>query len=72
MPMDPDVYGTTAWRKSCHSVNNGACVEAAADSAGIVVRDSANRAGPVLRYSAQTWHVFVAQVKVGKFDVAAG
>jgi hypothetical protein len=71
MPMNPDVCGVT-WRKSRHSMSNGNCVEAAASGLNsIVVRDSANRAGDVLRYSTRVWLVFLAQAKVGKFDVTA-
>jgi Domain of unknown function (DUF397) len=69
MSMDPDVHGVT-WRKSRHSVSNGNCVEAAtAGPNGIVVRDSANRAGDVLCYSTQAWLAFIARAKAGKFDV---
>jgi hypothetical protein len=69
MPMDPDAQGETAWRKSRRSMNNGACVEAATGSNAIVVRDSANQAGPMLWYSSRTWRTFLTQAKMGKFDV---
>jgi hypothetical protein len=69
MPMDPYVHGVT-WRKSRHSIGNGNCVEAAAAGPnGIVVRDSANRAGEVLCYSTQAWLAFLAQAKAGEFGV---
>lgn len=60
---------TSTWRKSRHSVNYGACVEAATESDAIVVRDSADQAGATLRYSPGTWQTFLAQAKMGKFDV---
>jgi Domain of unknown function (DUF397) len=69
MSMDQDVHGEVAWRKSRYSMSNGNCVEATADQVGIVVRDSANRTGAMLRYSAQAWRAFVAWAKAGKFDV---
>lgn len=68
LAMDPGVQGV-AWRKSRHSMNGGNCVEAAEVPDGIVVRDSANEAGTMLRYSTQTWRAFLAKAKIGKFDV---
>jgi hypothetical protein len=58
-----------AWRKSRQSMNNGNCVEVAGVPNGIVVRDSANEAGAMLRYSAQAWRAFLTKAKTGKFDV---
>jgi len=66
--MDPGVQGV-AWRKSRQSMNGGNCVEVARVPDGIVVRDSANEAGAMLRYSPQTWRDFLAKAKSGKFDV---
>jgi hypothetical protein len=65
--MDVDVSGA-AWRKSLRSVGNGACVEVAPANGFIVVRDSIDRAGPVILYSAPTWHAFLAEAKTGTFD----
>jgi len=56
------------WRKARRSVNNGACVEVAPASRQILVRDSADRNGPVMQYSGHTWHIFVAGIKIGRFD----
>jgi hypothetical protein len=67
--MDQDVHGEVAWRKSRYSMSNGNCVEATPDPTGIAVRDSANRAGVMIRYSAQAWHAFVERTKADKFDV---
>ncbi len=57
------------WRKSRRSVGNGACVEIAPAPGSVVVRDSTDRVGPVLRYSARAWHTFIADTKIGNFDV---
>lgn len=57
------------WRKSRHSMSNGNCVEAAEVPNGILVRDSADRAGVLLQYSAQVWRAFIARVRDGKPDV---
>jgi hypothetical protein len=46
------------WRKSSYSdANGGQCVEVASEDA-ILVRDTANRAGPVLSVPAQAWQRF--------------
>jgi hypothetical protein len=68
--MSPmDVPGPLAWRKSLRSVANGACVEVAPATGTIVVRDSVNPAGSVIRYSSRTWQAFIADAKTGTFDI---
>lgn len=52
-----------AWRKAKRSANNGACVEVAATSGHVVVRDSKNTAGAVLKYSAEAWQTFVIEAR---------
>lgn len=51
------------WRKSSASTYNGNCVEAASDSGVILVRDTADRDGPVARFPAQAWRAFTGRVK---------
>lgn len=58
------------WRTSRHSAGNGACVEAASASWQILVRDSVDRGGPVIRHSSSSWQAFIAAVKAGVFDSA--
>lgn len=69
MSIHPGGRGAADWRKSSRSIGNGACVEVAAAPEGIIVRDSVNQAGATLRYSSRTWRTFLAQAKIGKFDV---
>lgn len=58
-----------AWRKSRRSMPDGNCVEAAEAPGGILVRDSADRTGVLLRYSVEVWRTFASRVRVGEFDV---
>jgi Domain of unknown function (DUF397) len=55
------------WRKASHSDNGGAdCVEVGADDR-VLVRDTKDRRGPVLRFSPAAWRSFATQVKQGGF-----
>jgi Domain of unknown function (DUF397) len=56
------------WRKARRSCNNGACVEVAPVPGQILVRDSMDRNGPMLRYSGYSWRMFVAGIKTSRFD----
>ena len=51
------------WRKSSYSGNGGSsCIEVASDGA-VMVRDTTDRTGPVLRLSPAAWRRFADQVK---------
>jgi hypothetical protein len=51
------------WRKSSYSGNNGGnCVEVAATDR-VMVRDTKDRTGPVLRFDAAAWRRFAEKVK---------
>jgi hypothetical protein len=51
------------WRKSSHSGNGGGnCVEVAARGR-VLVRDTQDRAGAVLRFSPGAWRRFADRVK---------
>jgi hypothetical protein len=52
------------WRKSSHSGNGGGeCVEVGNHDQRVVVRDTQDRTGPVLKVSAEAWQRFAAEVK---------
>ena len=50
------------WRKSTAS-NSGACVEVAALSRSVLVRDSMDRNGPVLQLPPAVWSAFLSRAR---------
>ena len=51
------------WRKSSYSGSNGGeCVEVAAAGA-VLVRDTADRSGPVLTFTGAAWRAFTAAIR---------
>ena len=61
-----DVTGT-AWRTSTYSGSNGGgCVEAAARDGRVLIRDTQDRSGPVLRFGPAAWRRFTRRVKNGE------
>jgi Domain of unknown function (DUF397). len=54
------------WRKSSRSNDTGHCVEVSAHLPGmVVVRDSKNPDGPVLKLTLAEWSAFLAGVRDG-------
>ncbi len=54
------------WRTSSYSGNGGGtCVEIGQARRGVLVRDTTDRSGPVLRFSPAAWRRFTGQVKTG-------
>ena len=51
------------WRKSSYSAANGCCVEVAQMPDVVLVRDSKDPDGPVLRVSRAAWAAFVDGVR---------
>ncbi len=51
------------WRKSSYSGGEGNCVEVADHGNRILVRDTKNRAGAMLRFSPAAWRRFAEKVK---------
>jgi hypothetical protein len=53
-----------SWRKSSYSGNNGGnCVQAGTIPGRVLVRDTQDRAGAVLQFSADAWRAFAGHVK---------
>ena len=52
-----------AWRISSHSGGQGNCVEVAGHGNRVLVRDTKDRTGLVLRFSPAAWRRFTDQVK---------
>lgn len=56
-----------AWRKSTYSASNG-CVEVAFVDGQVGVRDSKDREGPALVFTASEWEAFLAGARDGEFE----
>ena len=52
----------SAWRKSSAS-DTGGCVQVAVGGGWVLIRDSANRDGAVLRFLPAAWSAFVAHTR---------
>lgn len=70
--MSQDELLRLEWRKAKRSMSNGNCTEVAFNADFVAVRDSKDPQGPVQRYSAGSWRIFVLEAKTGKFDFPYG
>ena len=51
------------WRTASYSDNGGNCVEVAGDAGRVLVRDTKDRRGLVLRFTPGAWRRFAGRVK---------
>ena len=60
--------GTFDWRKARASAPSGCCVELAPlPDGGVVVRDSKDQDGPMLRFTRDEWVAFADGMAAGEF-----
>jgi hypothetical protein len=52
------------WRKSSYSGSGNNCVEVAATSTAVAIRDSKDPDGPALTFGPQAWESFTHAIKV--------
>ncbi|MEV6707960.1 DUF397 domain-containing protein [Micromonospora wenchangensis] len=57
------------WRTSSRSGSEGDCVEVAAFTDAVAVRDSKDRPGPVLTFPPAAWGGFVAATRAGTLGI---
>ncbi|PZF96715.1 DUF397 domain-containing protein [Micromonospora deserti] len=57
-----------AWRTSTRSGSSGNCVEVATPLQVVMVRDSKDRQGSVLSFTAGQWAGFIEGIKAGTFE----
>ena len=63
MATQPNRDSTVIWRRSRNSVGNGACVEVAELDSSVLVRDSRDQSGPLLKFTSSQWLSFVWRMK---------
>ena len=61
---------TPVWMKSSRC-DSSQCVEVAAVAGDVMIRDSRNPSGPILRVSRADWDAFAAGITHGDFQFAS-
>jgi hypothetical protein len=68
--MSTPEQSIAVWRKSTRSSGNGNCVEFCDRGVTVAVRDTKDRRGPELQFTATSWSTFMNSTKSGSFDRA--
>jgi hypothetical protein len=63
MAAQPNWYSTLIWRKSSASGGNGACVEIAKSGSFVLVRDSRDQSGAVLKIISAQWPSLLRRIR---------
>jgi Domain of unknown function (DUF397) len=66
MATEPNRDPTLVWRKSRASGADASCVEVAKWESSVLVRDSRDHLGGILKFSPAQWRAFVRRIKDGK------
>jgi hypothetical protein len=69
MPRRGDDLPTQAFHRSSHCGSNGHCVEVAACTCGVKVRDSKDPDGPVLEFTPGAWAEFTDAIKADEYGL---
>ena len=56
------------WRKASYSIANGDCAEVASFPGIVVIRDTKDPHGLILRYPSDSWRSFINRAQKGSFD----
>jgi hypothetical protein len=68
MAAQSNQYSRLIWRKSRASGADGGCVEVAQSGSLVLVRDSRDRSGAVLKFTRGQWRGLVSLIKSGAAD----
>jgi hypothetical protein len=66
--LSDEEVGGLSWVKASFSNHNGACVEIAATTDKIAMRDSKDPGGPILVYTPIEFRAFLDGARNGEFD----
>lgn len=70
VPTEVTLQAEATWRHSSYSQGSDqTCVDVAITEVSVLVRDSKDPDGPVLRFSWLEWEVFLIATRDGEFDL---